>query len=211
MIIRTKFTPREYLKKNDIEYSIRCVRAVLDSIGLGRFYYKVLGSIDLGNRYYDLVEIAKNLANDNLLLELGLYDNDFIPELKRGVVLSFKDILSLKNKNSDLSEGDAELQEDVINFAKEYPELIKIQKTNIQIIKGWLKIGHPIVCDVDFWQLHSKYDDSIRSVAVYGIDIGKKEVYVWDPLFKHSKIKVKTFIHSWEQAGGYYLVISKSS
>lgn len=74
MIIKIKFTPRDYLRKNDFEYSIRCVRAVLDSFGLSHFYYQVLGKIDLSNKYYNLVEIAKRLANNNLLLELGLKD-----------------------------------------------------------------------------------------------------------------------------------------
>lgn len=212
-MIIAQFEPREYYSKNEVDCLPTCVRALLDTFGLSNLYYKIIRKLSVNEYGYDFIEVATKLAENNILAEVGLYDTDYIPKLRKGDQLNINDLISLQKKKRKIPKHGTESLKEVCQFAEKYPHLVKIRESSFETIVNWLKKGLPVCLNVHLSVLKDSKDpedDVMHSFILYGLSRSIKEIYIWDPASQFRIVEWQPTVEAWKAAGSYYLVMKNS-
>lgn len=212
-MVITELKPREYYSKNSLDCLPTCVRAILDTLNLGHYYYKILKNLSITKYGYNFIEVCTKLAENNLLTEVGLYDTDYIPRLNNGVMLNYEDLTNLLKKGRRMPRYAVSSLKEVSRFAQKYPDLIKIKKADFKVIEDWLTKGIPICMNVHLATLKKSddpKDDVMHSFIIYGFNKTINEIYIWDPASQYRIVEWSPTVKAWHAAGGYYLVLKKN-
>lgn len=201
------FKPKYQLERLSVDCLPTCLQAMLDYNELPFEIERYVGELKSDQYGFDLLEFMSLLAKYNLVVEIGLGDQDYLGQLSRKV-LSLIQLRSLLAKSKNLLPHQKKGLSDIIEFAERYPNLIKVRQTKIADLLGWLNRQYPVGITLGIAEFANIDDDSIHSVIITGLE--GETVSIWDPVQGHLAGPLENLVTAWQAVGGYYFVLKKS-
>jgi hypothetical protein len=156
---------------------------------------------------YSLLDITRELINKNYKIEFGFWDEDLIKKKYfNNNQISFKDLENY-SKKIHLHKILKRYLTEILEFYQKYPSLVKIEPASLQKIEVFLKRKIPVLIHIDVKSYHDQTDDSIHSILVIGKE--NQQYIVLDPLLGKKILPANKLLTTWQDGGGYYLVILK--
>lgn len=155
---------------------------------------------------YDIQKVAEKLIENNFKIDYGFYDQDILGK-------NFRNRPLLENLEKVLDERKIHPSmlsylKETINFVRKYPDRIKIERSDLKILRNFIDQSIPIIVHFNAKSLGADIEEEVHAVIINGYD--EKGFFIINPPgISEEHVSYRRFLKFWNEAGNYYLVIKK--